>query len=129
MQSDTGKQAGDEGVQSNENDLSLNVFPRSKAKMIYSRRDKCLYLCWGEIHEPNAGDEDINGENNTQDGAIPEDTLFDTLYEDGNEGLEMNEEDRCSGLMWRIVYPLKFGIYPKLNMYMNVSSNANSKSL
>lgn len=36
-----------------------------------------------------------NWEINTKDGSIPEESSFNSLYEDENTGLEMNEKEGC----------------------------------
>lgn len=48
-----------------------------------------------KLHKLDIGNTDKNWENKTQHGSIPDDNLFDALYEDENDGHETNEEDRC----------------------------------
>lgn len=71
----------------------------SKAEKMYSLRHRWLHLSGNEFQELEVGNRDNKWENNTQDGSIPEDDLFETLYKNENDEIEMNEGGSCFDVM------------------------------
>lgn len=97
--SDTGMPNTEAKALGSENDLSLEGFPPSRSKLMYNLRHRRLYLYGKEFQELDTGIHDNTWENSTQEGHFSDDILFDTLYKDENDRLEMNDEDRCFDLM------------------------------
>lgn len=63
--------------------------------MTYSFRAKRHFMSGENVQEMSIGSTEKDWENNTKDGAIPDSNLYKALYEDENDGVELNDEDRC----------------------------------
>lgn len=84
---------------SSENDFSLQGSVSSKSMMRYCLRRRRVFPSGEKFQELDIGNEDINRESNTQDGSVPDDNQFETLYEDDNDITNMNEEYGCFDLV------------------------------
>lgn len=87
MQSDTAKRNTYDEVHGRENDLSPDGFLPSKSKMDVLLRHRCVYLSGEKFQLLDIWITYNNWKNTTQNGSPLGHILFDTLYEDENEGL------------------------------------------
>lgn len=92
-QKDSGTLNGEAEDFPSKNDFSLGGFLPSNSGMIYVLRHGRLSLSEEKFQHLYIGTHDNNWESHSQDGSIPDESLFDTLQKDENDGYETNPED------------------------------------
>lgn len=96
VQRDNGQRNTDDNFFGSENELAPNQ--ESGRCCIAFNAGSFIYL-EKNFRTWDIGATDNSWVNNKQDGSIPDDKLFDPLYENERDGLDMNEEDGCFDLI------------------------------